>query len=53
MVDDIDATHARFSELGFEPTTIERGNIHDSFHVREPGGTLIKFNSSHVSDLPV
>lgn len=53
MVDDLDATHQRFSELGFEPGTIARGEIHDCFDLREPGGTLITFNSSHVGDLPV
>ena len=53
MVDDLDATHARFRELGFEPGDIERGKIHDSFEQREPGGKLITFNSSHVGKLPV
>jgi len=53
MVEDLDATHARFSELGLAPGEIERGQIHDSFEVREPGGTNILFNSSHVGDLPV
>ena len=53
MVDDIDAAHARFSELGFDPGEIERGRIHDSFEMTEPGGTSILFNSSHVGDLPV
>ena len=53
MVDDIDAAHTRFVELGFDPGEIERGNIHDSFEMREPGGTTILFNSSHVGKLPV
>ena len=53
MVDDLDATHARFSELGLGPGDIERGQIHDCFELREPGGTPITFNSSHVSNLPV
>ena len=53
MVEDIDATHTRFNELGLDPGEIERGQIHDSFEVREPGGTTITFNSSHVGDLPV
>ena len=53
MVDDLDATHRRFTELGFEPTEISRGQIHDDFEVREPGGSVIVFNSSHVGDLPV
>ena len=53
MVDDLDATHARFVELGLEPGPIERGSIHDSFDLREPGGASITFNSSHVGELPV
>ena len=53
MVDDIDAAHQQLIELGYQPTAIERGNIHDEFDVTEPGGTSIHFNSSHVGDLPV
>ena len=53
MVADLDATHARLTELGYAPAAIERGKIHDSFEVREPGGNLILFNSSHVGDEPV
>lgn len=53
MVDDLEATHARLAELGYAPGEIERGKIHDSFEVREPGGNSILFNSSHVGDLPV
>lgn len=53
MVEDLDATHASFTELELSPGEIERGQIHDSFELREPGGTLITFNSSHVGNLPV
>jgi len=53
MVEDIDASHEQFIELGLEPGEIERGQIHDSFEMREPGGTIITFNSNHVGDLPV
>jgi hypothetical protein len=53
MVEDLDATHAHFTDLGLAPGEIERGQIHDCFAVREPGGTHITFNSSHVGDLPV
>ena len=53
MVDDLDATHEDFSRQGLEPGQIERGQIHDCFEIREPGGTLITFNSSHVGNLPV
>jgi hypothetical protein len=53
MVEDLDATHLGFTELGLGPGAIERGQIHDEFKLREPGGSLITFNSSHVGDLPV
>lgn len=53
MVDDLDATHRRFTELGLEPSEIERGEIHDCFELSEPGGNIILFNSSHVGELPV
>ncbi len=53
MVEDLDATHARFNELGLDPAEIERGKIHDCFEVREPSGTMITFNSSHVGKFPV
>ena len=53
MVDDLDDTHKQYIELGFAPSDIERGQIHDSFELREPGGSVITFNSSHVGDLPV
>ncbi len=53
MVDDLDATHFRLSELGLSPSTISEGSIHRFFTVRDPGGHSITFNSSHVSDEPV
>ena len=53
MVEDLDDTHKQYTELGFAPGEIERGQIHDSFELREPGGATILFNSTHVGDLPV
>ena len=53
MVDDLDDTHKQYAELGLAPGEIERGEIHDSFELREPGGAVITFNSTHVGDLPV
>ena len=53
MVEDLDAMHAKMVDLGYQPDAIDRGEIHDSFEVREPGGNVLLFNSSHVSDLPV
>ncbi|MDE0661319.1 MAG: VOC family protein [Gammaproteobacteria bacterium] len=51
MVDDIDEAHRRFIEDGTEATTIERGNIHDSFAVKGPSGYSIPINSSHVAGI--
>ncbi|MDH3634935.1 MAG: VOC family protein [Gammaproteobacteria bacterium] len=53
MVEDLDATHKHYTQLGLEPGEIEHGQIHDYFELREPGGTMITFNSSHVGQLPV
>ena len=53
MVDDVDAAHADLAARGFAPSDIERGRIHDSFTVADPGGARITVNSSHVSDQPV
>ena len=53
MVEDIDAAHARYADLGFEPSEMKRGEIHDSFTLVDPSGYLVTVNSSHVSDLPV
>jgi catechol 2,3-dioxygenase-like lactoylglutathione lyase family enzyme len=53
MVDDLEATHARFRALGLEPSRIESGRVHRSFTLRSPSGHTVTFNSSHVSDEPV
>ncbi len=53
MVEDIDATHASYLEMGIEPSPLQPGKIHTSFEIREPGGHLITVNSTHVSDQPV
>ena len=53
MVDDIEVARDQLHELGYQPGEIERGKIHDSFEIEEPGGTVLLFNSSHVGDLPV
>ncbi len=50
MVEDIDATHGSFTSLGLDVSEIDRGDIHDSFTVIEPGGNRITVNSSHVED---
>jgi catechol 2,3-dioxygenase-like lactoylglutathione lyase family enzyme len=53
MVEDLDATHRRLAGLGLSPSEIAEGRIHRSFTVIDPGGHVITFNSSHVSDQPV
>jgi len=55
MVDDLHATHKRFTSLGLSPSPIEaRPAIdHEVFTVREPAGHIITFFSSHVSGKPV
>jgi hypothetical protein len=55
MVDDLHATHQRFTSLGLAPSPIEgRPAIdHEVFTVREPAGHVITFFSSHVSGAAV
>ena len=50
MVEDIDKSHEEFGSKGYEVSEIERGSIHDTFVVIEPGGNRIRVNSSHVED---
>jgi hypothetical protein len=54
MVDDLHATHQRFTSLGLAPSPIEaRPAIdHEVFTVREPAGSVITFFSSHASGKP-
>lgn len=55
MVEDLRATHQRFTSLGLAPAPIEAVSSidHDLFRVREPAGHLITFYSNHVSGNPV
>jgi catechol 2,3-dioxygenase-like lactoylglutathione lyase family enzyme len=48
MVDDLDATHARWSALGLHPSEIEHDAIHSHFTVDDPDGYRVTVNSSHV-----
>ena len=50
MVEDIDLSHGEIANHGYEVGDIERGSIHDTFIVSEPGGNRIRVNSSHVED---
>lgn len=50
MVEDLEATHQRFTELGLDPSPIGTASAnHRTFSVREPAGNVIMFYSSHVS----
>ena len=53
MVEDIEKTHAEFLNKDLKPTEIEQCRIHQWFYLKEPAGNTIKFNSTHVSNLPV
>lgn len=53
MVDDLDATHASFAAQGLAPSSIERGRIHSTFTLTEPGGKRITFYSTHATGKPV
>ena len=55
MVDNLQATHQRFTSLGLAPSPIEaRASIdHECFTVREPAGHVITIYSSHASGKPV
>ena len=55
MVEDLRASHQRFTSLGLAPSPIEAvpSIDHELFRVREPAGHLITFYSNHVSGRPV
>ena len=55
MVEDLRATHQRFTSLGLAPSPIEAmlSIDHEFFRVREPAGHLITFYSNHWSGNPV
>lgn len=50
MVEDVDQSHEEIANKGYTVSDIERGSIHDTFVVSEPGGNRIRVNSSHVED---
>jgi catechol 2,3-dioxygenase-like lactoylglutathione lyase family enzyme len=53
MVDDLDATHARFADAGLDISTIGANNNHRWFTVREPSGAVVTVNDTHVGPDPV
>ena len=48
MVDDLDATHAAYTEAGLDPTEIIDGSIHRRFSLVDPGERTVTVNDSHV-----
>jgi hypothetical protein len=52
MVEDIHATHDQYQALGFAPSQIDKGTIHESFTMQYPSGHIITFNSDHSSSNP-
>ena len=53
MVDDVEATHARYCDMGLSPSDITSGSIHSSFTIPFPDGYRLKITSSHTSGRPV
>lgn len=55
MVDDLHETHRQFTALGMKPSAIEERPAidHSIFTMREPGGHVFTFYSSHASGQPV
>ena len=49
MVDNLDAVHDEWLELGLDLSPIKRGRIHDAFTVLDPDGYRVTINSSHVA----
>jgi catechol 2,3-dioxygenase-like lactoylglutathione lyase family enzyme len=48
MVEDLERTHGEWERLGLDVSPIQRGRIHSAFVLRDPDGTAITVNSSHV-----
>jgi len=53
MVDDLDASHARFGAAGLAPSTIEPNPHHRAFTLAAPSGHVVTVQSSHASSRPV
>ena len=55
MVEDLRATHQRFTSLKLAPSPIEAMSSidHETFRVREPASHLITFYSNHSTGNPV
>ena len=48
IVDDIDETHGVLTQVGAEPSVIQRGHPHDRFTATDPEGNTLVVNSNHA-----
>ena len=53
MADDVQAAHARCTELGLSPTPLELSDFHERFTLRDPSGYAVTVNSTHASGQPI
>lgn len=53
MVDDLQRVHQHCVDLGWNPSDIETGRIHDNFYLKGPDGYNIRVTSSHTSNRSV
>jgi catechol 2,3-dioxygenase-like lactoylglutathione lyase family enzyme len=53
MVDDIDACRDMVTQLGLQPSDLEKNEFHRLFTITDPSGYEITINSSHASQKPV
>ena len=53
MVDDIDACRDMVTQLGLQPSDLEKNEFHRLFTITDPSGYEITINSSHASQQPV
>jgi len=53
MVDNLPQTRQHCVDLGWSPSAIEPGRIHDNFYLDGPDGYRLRITSSHTSGRPV
>ena len=53
MVEDLDATHARFTDAGLNPGPIGNVPAHRAFDLTEPAGNTVTVFDSHNTEFPV
>ena len=50
MVENLDESYDSFNAQGLSLSEITRGDIHDSFELKDPTGNRVVVNSTHVDD---